>query len=41
MRMDQVLAEAIRTPGGEAERSHALENNLPGGKERGTARLRQ
>ncbi len=38
---DQVLSEAIRTPGGEAEVSRALEDNLPGGKSRGAARLRQ
>ena len=38
---DQVLSEAIRTPGGEAEVSRALADNLPGGKSRGAARLRQ
>ena len=38
---EQVLSEAIRAPGGEMERSCALEEKLPGGAERGTARLRQ
>ena len=38
---DQVLSEAIRTPGGGAEVSRVLEDNLPGGKSRGAARLRQ
>ena len=38
---EQVLAEAIRTPGGEAGLGLALEDNLPGDKNRGAARLRQ
>ena len=38
---DQVLSEAIRTPGGAVERCRALESSLPEGKNRGAARLRQ
>ena len=38
---DQVLSEAIRTPGGSVERCRALESRLPEGKNRGAARLRQ